>query len=299
MSKSKKTLAPSSIVTSRDPKGLKFTSIPAMSYDKARLSEEEAQRLNDTPGLADLIDGFIAKNRRLNQYANEEVGSGYGYPKGFKPKDPMSQSNDLRQLIGGIGFFDQDYLTLVQNGTVALPDGAEGWFAIPRWQKIAPTYNEAVEKVLALIASKRTFKNWREGQLGPDRFRQHPRTAHALDVIAEQQKGADILIIPAQFGQRHAGRSVRRAREVFTSPEFGLDAFSNAVMLLTHPERLIACEDLWIDCAGDEYAPAADGRFNEAPYFDFYVGCLGLDAHVVGSALDFCGSASGFVPQAV
>ena len=26
-----------------------------------------------------------------------------------------------------------------------LPEGAEAWFAIPRWQALAPTYNQAVE----------------------------------------------------------------------------------------------------------------------------------------------------------
>mgnify|MGYP001574395251 CR=1 FL=1 len=292
-----KTLAPSQKVTHRGKKGRKFMSIVEAQYDKAELFEDEAQRVNDTPGLGDIIASFIAENRLTDKFKDEEVKSNYSYPSGYKVKDLVPQSNDLRGLIGGVGFFDQDYLTLVQSGKIALPDGAEGWFAIPQWQKIAPTYNEAVEKVLALIASKRKFYNWREGQLGPDRLRQHPRTAHALDVIAEQQKNADILIVPAQFGKRHAGRSVRRAREVFTSPEFGLDAFTNAVMLLTHPERLTRFEDLWIDCAGDEYAPGADGAFGRAPVFRFGDGRVKFGAHWVGDASGYCGSASGFVPQ--
>lgn len=291
-----KTLAPSK-VTTRDPKGLKFMSIVEAAYNRTSLSEDEAQRVNDTPGLGDIIANFIVENRLTNKFKNEEVGSNYGYPSGYKVKDLVPQSNDLCGLIGGVGFFDQDYLALVHEGKVVLPDGAEGWFAIPRWQKIASTYNEAVEKVLGLIASKRKFYNWREGQLGPDRLRQHPRTAHAFDLIAEQQKGADILIVPAQFGKRHAGRSVRRAREVFTTSEFGLDAFSNAVMLLTHPERLTRYEDLWIDCAGDEYALGVDGVFDSAPFFGFRDGEVRLGTGGVGGVSGRYGSASGFVPQ--
>ncbi|HLC43643.1 MAG TPA: hypothetical protein VJK08_00735, partial [Patescibacteria group bacterium] len=70
------TLAPS--VTSRDPKGLKLVSIVTAAYDKAWLTEEEAQRVNEAGGLADLIGKFISDNRSANQFASEEVASTYG-----------------------------------------------------------------------------------------------------------------------------------------------------------------------------------------------------------------------------
>ena len=57
-----KTLAPST-VTHRDPKGRKFFSVAEAAYDKADLTEKEAQRVNDAPGLADVIDSFIAQHR--------------------------------------------------------------------------------------------------------------------------------------------------------------------------------------------------------------------------------------------
>ena len=53
----------------------------------------------------------------------------------------------------------------------AVPANAEGWFAIPKWQTFTPTYGEAVEKVLAKVNETRTFKNWREGGLGPDHLK--------------------------------------------------------------------------------------------------------------------------------
>lgn len=56
------TSAPS-VVTQRDPKGRKFMEIVGVAYDKAGLSEGEAQIINSTPGLAKLITGFIKKHR--------------------------------------------------------------------------------------------------------------------------------------------------------------------------------------------------------------------------------------------
>ena len=57
-----KSLAPSTAlkVTDRDPKGLKFVSIAGTAYNKAGLTDAEAQRVNDAAGLGDLIAGFIA-----------------------------------------------------------------------------------------------------------------------------------------------------------------------------------------------------------------------------------------------
>jgi hypothetical protein len=67
-------------------------------------------------------------------------------------------------------------------------------------------------------------------------------------------------------------------------------------MLLTHPERLNHYDDLWIDCAGDEFAPAADGRFWGAPLFHFYDDELKFSAYGVSRADEFYGSVSGFLP---
>ena len=239
---------------------------------------------------------IIAGIRELsvsNQFADEEVESSYGYLSGYKPKGITEQTNILRQLFPGIGFANEKL------AEQPLPPNAKGWFAIPKWQSVAKTYNEAVQKVLDLIKKQRKgmFYNWREGKLGEKYFRQHERTAKKLETLAEQQKDYDILVVAAQFGLRHRGRSVRRAREVFTANEFGLGAFEIGCMLLTHPERLQHYDDLWIDCAGNEYAPDADGAFSYAPGFSFGGGGVGFDAGWFDDAGGACGSASGFLPQ--
>ena len=292
----KKTLAPSQSITTRDSKGQKFISVVEAAYNKAGLFEEEAQRMNDAPGLSDLIHNFIAKNRLTDKFKDEEVKSSYGYLSGYKkPKGITEQTNILRQLFPGIGFANEE---LAQR---PLPENSEveGYFAIPRWESVAKTYGEAVQKVLDLINQTRNgkFCNRREGQLGPRYLQQSEKAVKTFQKLGEEQKGYDILVVPAQFGIIHRGRSVRRAREVMRTSQFGLGAFAIGIMLLTHQERLQHYDDLWIDCAGDEFAPDADGDFRRAPYFRFSDSRVKFDSSFVGNPLESYGSASGFFPQ--
>ena len=291
MAPMKTSLAPS--ITTRDSKGLKFMSIVEAAYNKAGLFEDEAQRVNEAPGLSELVSNFVNENRTTNRFSNEEMSSKYGYLSGYKPKGITEQTNILRQLISGIGFADEKLALR------PLPENAEGWFAIPKWQSVAPTYGEAVEKVLDLIKKTRNgkFYNYREGQLGPKNLRQSEKSAKIFEKLGKEQKDHDILVIPAQFGILHRGRSVRRALEVMNTNQFGLGAFAVGIMLLTHPERLQNYNDLYIDCAGDEFSPGADGGFGSAPYFLFSGDGVEFGAHWVGYTDGYYGSASGFVSQ--
>ncbi|MBI3638188.1 hypothetical protein HY227_00390 [Candidatus Wolfebacteria bacterium] len=297
-----KTLAPS--ITTRDPKGLKFISIVEAAYNKANLSEEEAQRVNDAHGLAKLVSEFITANRRSNQYADEEVKSSYTYPGEYKGPKPVV---DQVKAIAKIFNLDPGQALEFAKNLPALPDGAEGWFAIPSVDALAKKhfpevtdpaqkYCQAVQLVHAKIAASRSFYNYREGQITPAQLRVHARTAHALDLIAKTQKG-DILIVAAQLGMRHRGKSVRRAREVFVANEFGLGSLAVGSIVLTHPERLVRWEELDMDCPGDEFNPDAGGSFDYAPYFDFDVSKVDFGAHRVSGSVGHCGSVSLFLPQ--
>lgn len=229
-----------------------------------------------------------------DKYKDEEVKSSYDYLSGYKkPKGITEQTNILRQLFPGVGNACEKLALR------SVPKNADaGWFAIPKWQSLAPTYGEAVQLVLNKLKETRNgaFYNYREGELGPDQLRQSAKTASVFQKLAEEQDGFDILVVAAQFGLRHRGRSVRRVREILLGNEFGLGAFAIGIMLLTHPERLNHHDDLWIDCAGDEFAPGADGEFWDAPVFDFRGGKLKFDAGVVSNAHEYYGSVSGFLP---
>ncbi len=230
-----------------------------------------------------------------DKFKDEEVDSNYGYRSDYKPKGLTKQTNRLRELFPSIGYANDEKLA---EGT--FPPNAEGWFAIPRWEKIAPTYNEAVQKVLDLIKQTRSgkFFNYREGQLGPKRLRQTTRAQKFWETLGNEQKDNDILVVPAQFGLRHRGRSVRRAREVMQENEFGLGAFAIGIMILTHPKRLMNCNNLYIDCAGDEFDdPDTSVRFDHAPVFGFGGGRVKFDSDWFGHASGHYGSASAFIPQ--
>lgn len=231
----------------------------------------------------------------ISKYASEEVQSDYGYSSGYtKPKPVHQQIKIIHELFCTIkwGYFRPN------EDLINLPDGAEGLFAIPRWEKVAPTYGEAVEKVLDMINEIRNgeFRNYRRGRLNSRQFRQSKKSVMIFQKLGHQQEEYDILVAPAQFGIRHRGRSIRRAREIMGTDECGLDAFAVGIMLLTHPERVMCYEDLWIDCPGDEFAPTVNGGFSESSFFRFGGNGIRFGTSGMTSALSFYGSASIFLP---
>ncbi len=278
------------LITSRDPKGLQAVHLFEGAYNKAELDDESAQRINERGG--ELQDGVLKLLKSIslsNQFADEEVESSYGYLSGYeRPKSITVQTNCLRELFPGIGCADEK---LVEK---SLPTGAEGYFAIPRWEKVADSYGEAVQKVLDLIKQTREFNNYRKGKLGSQYLRQYAKTARMFQTFGDEQKDYDILVVPAQFGLNHRGKSVRRTREAMNASEFGLGAFAVGIMLLTHPERLKNYDDLWIDCAGDEYSPVGCGQFASVPCFYFHGGELRFGTRSFASAYAHYGSASAF-----
>lgn len=273
----------------------------------AGLDKDGAERLKGNPEFAESLRQFavaqISELSVTNQFATEERPSKYGYLSGYKQKGLIEQTNCLRELFLGIGYTNQDLLAQIEKNEVKLPEHAEGWFAIPNWTKhsaiFGSTYSQAVQKVLDTIKQSRgALYNYREGQIDEQHLRQSVRSQKFWQDISEAQGNPDILVVSAQFGLRHRGRSARRAREVFQQNEFGLGAFVNGIMILTHKERLMHYDDLWIDCSGDEFDdPGDDVRFDRAPCFSFSGGEVEFVARYVSSALDFYGSSSGLVPQ--
>jgi len=301
------------LITSRDPEGLQFTGLCEAVYDKARLDESRAQRLNEngsefTTGLKKLVEQLSISNR----YAGEEITSSCTYPNEYKGPKPISQQIDALAKIFGLSLgytsgYTSEFVEKVLS-TLALPDGAEGWFAIPSIDALASRFFPKVKDpekrscraanlILAKIEKSRKFYSYSyDRQLTPDRFRLSARTAHMLDLLAGQQKG-DIQIVGGSFGKRHAGRSVRRMKEVFVGPEFGGHTVAVGSMLLTHPERLVSYDDLWVDAPGDEFDPGAHDSFDCAPCFSVHDSRVKFDSHWGGRPDGHCGSVSLFLPQ--
>ncbi len=245
----------------------------------------------------------FAKLSIPNQYANEVVSSNYTYPSEYKMKPIEEQVQIIATMFGLDGAQALEFIKTLP----ALPEGAEGWFAIPKVSSVAKKhfpaitdpaeqYCEALKMVHSKVAETRSFYNYREGQITTAQIHQYPRTQSFLEQLESQLQG-DILILAVQYGLRHKGKSVRRARETFSDNEFGLGAFAVGCMALVHPERYVHFKELDTDCPGDEFAPVAGGGFSKAPIFGFGGGNLGFSACRVFSARAAYGSVSGFVPQ--
>lgn len=250
------------------------------------------------------VEAIIQEMTTPNKYTNEVVSSNYTYPKEYKGPKPIAEQ--VQTIATMFGLDPTQALEFAKN-LPTLPEGAEGWFAIPKVSVvatkhfpeivgIAEQYCEGVLLVLKKLTESRSFTNYRSGEIVPTKLRQHARTVDFLEHLESEQQG-DILIIAVQYGMRHRGKSVRRARETFASNEFGLGSFAIGCMALVHPERYVRWEELDTDCAGDEFAPGADGVFSEAPFFYFNDGKLEFGTRGVSRAFDCFGSVSGFVPQ--
>ncbi len=276
-----------------------------LDIDQAQLVITNGDEFGQIVG--DAVRSALARLSVSQEYANEEVASTWVYPPEYTGPAPIGEQIDKLAALFGLSLGETMRFVEQVLPTLTLPDGAEGWFAIPRVEAIAARhfksvtnpherYCRAVLLMLEKLKESRQFYNYREGEITVDCLRQHARTAMMLELIGETQKG-DLLVIPSQFGLRHAGRSVRRGRAVYAKTEFGHGALSVGSMLLTHPKRFVRWEQLHTDCAGDEFAPGADGRFVRAPYFRCHDSLLWFDTHDAAYPRDYYGSASGFSPQ--
>ena len=238
--------------------------------------------------LASAAQKIIQRLTESDKFIAEETISRREYPASYRVRPVEAQVTALREAFPALGGCIE---RLARN---QVPEQAEAWFAVPRWQALAPTYNDAVGMVADVLESKRRFSNRIAGNLGPKYLRQNERTRLAEDILAKQQPGSDILVLAAQFGLRHRGCSARRARVVMAGNEFGLGAFALGCMLITHPERLSLIDTLMIDCSGDEYSLRADTVFDRVPLFDFDLGGLEFSVFFDDRARDLWGTPTAF-----
>lgn len=207
----------------------------------------------------------------------------YTYPTTYKNKPLKDQWKTLQKAFSEL----KDKKQPTTNYSAG-----EGAFIIPHY-RIFGSYNEAVLQVMAALKESRTTYDWRGGNWGPEYLRQLP--------IKESfwNTQGDIIILGAQFGQKHAGKSVQQAREALQPHELPLGLYECLIILLTHPERLQSYDDLGIDCPGDEYSYNADGAFSGAPFLCFSGGGVDFDAGGLSAVRGDFGSASAFLPQAL
>jgi hypothetical protein len=238
-----------------------------------------------TKAVAEIVHSHTVSHK----FEDEEAGSKRAYPPTYRVRPVEAQVTELRKTFRALGSCQEKL------GRLPLPDEPEAWFAIPRWQALAPTYNEAVEMLLDVLASRRRFSNRIIGRLGEKYLRQTERSKLAEEILADQQRGNDIFVLAAQAGMLHRGCSARRTRAAMAGNEFGLGVFACGCMLLTHPERLSDSETLMVDCSGDEYSPRADYTFDRVPLFDYDLSGIEFSIFYEDRARDVWGTPTGFL----
>jgi hypothetical protein len=243
--------------------------------------------------VAERVVEIIQRHTVSNKFKDEEVGSNRVYPPTYRVRPVEAQVTELRKLFPGLGACQEKL------SRKPLPLGAEAWFAIPRWQALAPTYNEAVDRMIAVLSTRRKFSNRLIGKLNDKFLRQSERSKLAEKILGEQQQGSDILVIGAQAGMLHRGSSARRTRVAMAGNEFGLGVFAIGCILLTHPERLSTGDTLMIDCSGDEYSVRGDYTFDRVPLFDYDMAGIEFSIFYEDRARNLWGTPTGFLYKMV
>jgi len=236
---------------------------------------------------------IIHRHTVTDKYKDEQAPSNRVYPPTYRVRPVEAQVTELRKVFPSLGSCQE------RLARRPLPEGAEAWFAIPRWQALAPTYNEAVEMLLEILTSKRRFSNRIIGKLGETYLRQTERSKLAVTILGEQQEGSDILVVGAQAGMRHRGASARRTRVSMAGNEYALGVFAIGCILLTHPERLSTGDALMIDCGGDEYSVRGDYTFDRVPLFDYDMAGIEFSIFYEDRARNLWGTPTGFLYKLV
>ena len=243
--------------------------------------------------VAERVVEIIQRHTVSDKFKDEEVSSNRVYPPTYRVRPVEAQVTELRKLFPSLGACQE------RLSRKPLPGGAEAWFAIPRWQALAPTYNEAVEMMIGVLATRRKFSNRIVGKLTDKYLRQSERSKLAEKILAEQQQGNDFLVVAAQAGMLHRGSSARRTRVAMAGNEFGIGVFAFGCMLLTHPERLSTGETLMIDCSGDEYSVRGDYTFDRVPLFDYDMAGIEFSIFYEDRARNLWGTPTAFLYKLV
>ena len=267
------------------------TAIEQLDQQSAQTVLDMNRRLKSE--VAERVVEIIQRHTVSNKFKDEEVGSNRVYPSTYRVRPVEAQVTELRKLFPGLGACQEKL------SRKPLPLGAEAWFAIPRWQALAPTYNEAVDRMIAVLSTRRKFSNRLIGKLNDKFLRQSERSKLAEKILGEQQQGSDILVIGAQAGMLHRGSSARRTRVAMAGNEFGLGVFAIGCILLTHPERLSTGDTLMIDCSGDEYSVRGDYTFDRVPLFDYDMAGIEFSIFYEDRARNLWGTPTGFLYKMV
>lgn len=176
----------------------------------------------------------------------------YGF-RGYNgnPRTVADQIEQLAKVFPGL-----DY-TLPPE--VIVPEEAEGNFVIPKWNKVGRTYGAALQVIFGSLGKRKKYPlelldEYLTAEFWNKRGEWVEKTRTSLKLLSDKSS-SDIIVVPAQFGLRHLGKSPDGALCEMSDNEFALDPFAISCMLHTHPERMQDCFHPHPICAGMKILP--------------------------------------------
>lgn len=268
-----------------------FKNIIEEAVSRAKLTTDGLYRLY---GKADeLLNGvtrLIVSLSREENFPDEDKGIICTVDTVYKQRNTLEVHRLLDYYFPGLETCNE------QIALRAKPEGAIGSFIVPRWQRTEATYNQALALVLEKLAKMYgpKFANLLAQQ--PGALGQDSKTVKAMSRIGNSQPDSNFLILFAQLGTRHLGRSARRAREMMSESEFGLNVFTVACILLAHQEYVRDHgfnSHRIIMCGGDRFILESGKTFT--PCFIINGGNILFDIVDESACTEDHGMATGFI----
>ncbi len=272
-----------------------------------------AERLTESIHVLHEIRPFLAKKVKelsdLPLYAEQVVNSQFHYLSGYRKARPINEQIEIlerydwgREVVFPLNPLQQQLLTN------PAPEGSEGYFAVVtdstmfECSQSDHQVDQSEPVIRVLVALHKHYKHIAtkqdDSELKSSSYRRSHASAMKLKQLWELQgKPSGIMLIPAQLGASHAGKSVLRARVVMRGSEFPLDAYEVLQMVLTHENRIRNYQDLWINLPGGEFRPKATLEFDHSMYIGYSSGAIFFGNYTSDDPASFCGSASGYLPM--
>lgn len=251
------------------PQGIEATAKWQEIYNRLLLTngyDGSAERLNENYNFWKRLETLARECSCGEQYRDEVVTSKRGYPSGYKVRDINEQIDIIGESFELSPIYAKNFIKKLPKHPPF--EKAEGWFAFAKSESVVKNLSEfsisqiQVEAMKIILRYLNLCEDCRGYTVLEERFRQNRKTLHFLSRIKEEQEG-DIIIIPAQHGLLHRGKSNSRARETLLENEFGLGSFHVGCMRMSHPERYE--EDcLNVNCPGDKIALFDKSNYRDA-----------------------------------
>jgi hypothetical protein len=129
-------------------------------------------------------------------------------------------------------------------------------------------------------------------------YRRKKKSAEKMRQLWESQGcPTGIILIPAQLGFNHIGKSSLHAEMEMDEHEVMMDAWEALQFVLTHSDRFRNDNDLCMDLAGSECSVGANRDFGHALSVTFGSHRLNLFCYEAGVRNSKYGLVTGFLPQ--